>query len=65
MRNTEIPDERVKRTKKEENTYSPTSRFEKIGDAFATPQPRKIPVFDCDVALCTMRNELLVISDFA
>jgi hypothetical protein len=27
----------------------------------ATPQPRKIPVFDCAVALCTMQNALLVI----
>jgi hypothetical protein len=33
----------------------------KPGGALVTPQSRKIPVFDCAVALCTMQNELLVI----
>jgi hypothetical protein len=33
------------------------------GGASATPKSRKIPVFDCAVALCTMQNELLVISN--
>jgi hypothetical protein len=31
--------------------------------ASATPQSRKFPVFDCAVALCTMQNALLVISN--
>jgi hypothetical protein len=35
----------------------------KPGGASATPQSRKIPVFDCAVALCTMQNALLVISN--
>jgi hypothetical protein len=33
------------------------------GGASATPQIRKVPVFDCAVALCTMQNALLVISN--
>jgi hypothetical protein len=33
------------------------------GGASATPQSRKNPVFDCAVALCTMQNALLVISN--
>jgi hypothetical protein len=33
------------------------------GGASATPQPRKFPLFDCAVALCTMQNALLVISN--
>jgi hypothetical protein len=36
----------------------------KPGGASAAPQLRKNPVFDCAVALCTMQNELLVISNF-
>jgi hypothetical protein len=32
------------------------------GGASATPQIRKIPVFDCAVALCTMQNAVSVIS---
>jgi hypothetical protein len=35
----------------------------KPGGASATPQSRKIPVFDFAVALCTMQNALLVISN--
>jgi hypothetical protein len=35
----------------------------KHGGASATPKSRKIPVFDCAVALCTMQNALLVISN--
>jgi hypothetical protein len=35
----------------------------KPGGASATPKSRKIPVFDCAVALCTMQNALLVISN--
>jgi hypothetical protein len=34
-----------------------------LGGASATPQSRKLPVFDCAVALCTMQNALLVISN--
>jgi hypothetical protein len=33
------------------------------GGTSATPQSRKVPVFDCAVALCTMQNALLVISN--
>jgi hypothetical protein len=33
------------------------------GGASATPQSLKYPVFDCAVALCTMQNALLVISN--
>jgi hypothetical protein len=33
------------------------------GGASATPWPRKNPVFDYAAALCTMQNELLVISN--
>jgi hypothetical protein len=33
------------------------------GVALATPQSRESPVFDCAVALCTMQNALLVISN--
>jgi hypothetical protein len=32
-------------------------------EASQIPQSRKIPVFDCSVALCTMKNESLVISN--
>jgi hypothetical protein len=35
----------------------------KPGGASATQKSRKIPVFDCAVALCTMQNTLLVISN--
>jgi hypothetical protein len=49
--------------KERENTYSQTSRLETPGGASATPQSRKNPVFDCAVALCTMQNALLVISN--
>jgi hypothetical protein len=35
----------------------------KPGGASAKPKLQKIPVFDCAVALCTMQNELLVISN--
>jgi hypothetical protein len=35
----------------------------KPGGASATPKSRKIPVFDCAVALCTRPNALLVISN--
>jgi hypothetical protein len=35
----------------------------KSGGASATPKSRKNPVFDCAVALCTMQNALLVISN--
>jgi hypothetical protein len=33
------------------------------GGAPATPRSRKNPVFDCAVAICTMQNALLVISN--
>jgi hypothetical protein len=35
----------------------------KPGGASATPKSRKNAVFDCAVALCTMQNALLVISN--
>jgi hypothetical protein len=45
---------------REKNAYSQTSRLE-------TPEEfqlhEKFPVFDCAVALCTMQNALLVISN--
>jgi hypothetical protein len=44
------------------NIYSQTSRLKKTGGASASPQSRKIPVFGCAFALCTMQNSLLVIS---
>jgi hypothetical protein len=52
-------DEQREREKK--NTYSQTSRLE-------TPEGLQLhqnhdPVFDCAVALCTMQNALLVISN--
>jgi hypothetical protein len=44
--------------KKKKNTYSQTSRLE-------NPEELQLhhPVFDCAVALCTMQNALLVISN--
>jgi hypothetical protein len=49
--------------KERKNTYSQNQPASKPGGASATPFLRTIPVFDCAVALCTMQNALLVISN--
>jgi hypothetical protein len=49
--------------KSEKNTCSQTSRLETSEEPSATPQSRKNPVFDCAVALCSMQNALVVISN--
>jgi hypothetical protein len=35
----------------------------KPGGASAIPLSRKNPVFDCSVAFCTIKNELVAVSD--
>jgi hypothetical protein len=62
---TENPDERARwaeRKRKIKYIQSDQPAW-KPGGASATPKSRKIPVFDYAVALCTMQNELLVISN--
>jgi hypothetical protein len=49
--------------KREKKCIQSNQPAENPGGASATPQSRKIPVFDCAVALCTMQNALLVISN--
>jgi hypothetical protein len=53
----------MNRKRERKNAYSQTSRLETPERASATPQSRKVPVFDFAVALCTMQNALLVISN--
>jgi hypothetical protein len=52
--------EQKERNKMHTQSDQPAS---KPGGASATPKSRKIPVFDYAVALCTMQNALLVISN--
>jgi hypothetical protein len=49
--------------KREKNTYSQTSRLENPEELQLHHNHEKNAVFDCAVALCTMQNELLVISN--
>jgi hypothetical protein len=44
-------------------TYSQTSRLENPKGLQLHHNHKKNPVFDCAVALCTMQNALLVISN--
>jgi hypothetical protein len=48
---------------REKNTYSQTSRLETPEELQLHHNHEKTPVFDCAVALCTMKNALLVISN--
>jgi hypothetical protein len=48
---------------KEKNTYIQTSRLENPEDLQLHRNHEQSPVFDCDVALCTIQNVLLVISN--
>jgi hypothetical protein len=48
---------------REKNAYSQTSRLETPEELQLHHNPKKNPVFDCAVALCTMQNALLVISN--
>jgi hypothetical protein len=48
--------------KERKNTYSQTSRLENPEVLQLHHNHKKIPVFECDLALCAMKNELLVIS---
>jgi hypothetical protein len=49
--------------REKENTYSQTSRLETPEELQLHQNHEKFPVFDCAVALCTMQNVLLVISN--
>jgi hypothetical protein len=51
------------RERERKNTYSQTSRLETPEELQLHQNHEKIPVFDCAVALCTMQNKLLVISN--
>jgi hypothetical protein len=48
---------------RKQNTYSQTSRLENPEELQLHHNHEKFPVFDCAVALCTMQNKLLVISN--
>jgi hypothetical protein len=50
--------------KREKNAYSQTSRLETPEELQLHHNHEKFLFFYCAVALCTMQNELLVISDF-
>jgi hypothetical protein len=53
----------MNRKRERENAYSQTSRLENPEELQLHHNHEKIPVFDCAVALCTMKNALLVISN--
>jgi hypothetical protein len=48
--------------KERKNTYSQTSRLENPEELQLNHNQEKFLFFDCAVVLCTMQNELLVIS---
>jgi hypothetical protein len=49
--------------KERKNTYSQTSRLETPEELQLNRNHEKNPFVDCDAALCTMQNALLVISN--
>jgi hypothetical protein len=53
-------DEQKERKK---NTYSQTSRLKNLEELQLHHNHEKNPFFDCAVALCTIQNALLVISN--
>jgi hypothetical protein len=60
---TETLDEQTKWTIREEKHIQQDKPAWTPGRASATPWSQKIPVFDCAVALCKMKNSFLVISN--
>jgi hypothetical protein len=48
---------------REKKTFSQTSRLENPEELQLLHNHEKNPVFECAVALCTIQNALLVISD--
>jgi hypothetical protein len=55
----------MSREREKINKYSQTSRLENPEELQLHHNDENFPVFDCAVALCTMQNALLVISNLA
>jgi hypothetical protein len=52
----------MQKEKKRKKYIQSDQLAKKTGGAAVAPLSRKNPVFDCAVALCTMKNAILVIS---